>query len=235
MKRIIAIILAALMLISFASCKASNGTGNDTTVEEETKAEAGKETEAETTEKEEETPEFSLGVSTGGTYVNNYLGLGCKLSDEWTFYNEEQIRNINNLTADIAGEDYQKLMEEADVVIDMYAIHSNGFDSINVTLEKVGLAGVILYDVKKSLEASIDMLKSTFKNMGYENIECEIIKVEFAGEEYTALRTTATTSGVQMYQTTVADIRGLHVFNITATTYNEDTTDKLLDTFYKLK
>ncbi|MBQ3527231.1 MAG: hypothetical protein IJA52_01555 [Clostridia bacterium] len=239
MKRIIAIILAALMLVSFASCKASNGTGDDTTINEETKAEAGKDNnknDVETTEKEEEkAPEFALGTYSEGAYENKYLGLGCKLSGDWSFYSEEQIKNLNNVTADVAGEDYQKLMEEASVVTDMYAIHSNGLDSINVNFEKIGLVNALTYDAKKTFEASSDMLKSAFANMGYENISSEITKVEFVGKEYTALRTTATISGIDMYQVIVADVRGAHVFNITFTTFYEDSTDKLLETFYKMK
>jgi len=72
MKRFLALLLAAVMLISFTACKSEDG-------------EKGK-----NTDKEDKTPVFSENAVKDNTYENKSTGISCTLGTGWTFCSGEQ-------------------------------------------------------------------------------------------------------------------------------------------------
>jgi hypothetical protein len=103
-------------------------------------------------------PEFTLGTVEGNVYENTFIGIGCTLGSDWTYYSDEKIREINNAAASLAGEEFRQMMANATVVYDMYAAHSNQINTVVVNLEKVDKVQLAVLDLEENLKNTIPAL-----------------------------------------------------------------------------
>lgn len=226
MKKWITIIMCLMMMFSLIAC-------SDSPSEEEVRGAqtANEETQEENGEESAEN-EFSLGTTDGLIYENKFIGIGCTLEDSWYFYSDDEIMQLNNYVEDVAGEEYEEIMKDADLVYDMYAISDNQMDNINVNLEKMDKLSLEKLVVEDSLEAGVPIMKDTFSNMGYSSFEAEIDKISIEGKEFTCLSSIGEIDGVKMYQKLFPIKCNGYLANITITTYGEDLVDELVGRFY---
>ena len=250
--KLFALVLAGLLALSLCACEPNSDTPDadptDETVQtgDSTAADTTEEaTEAETdpavTEPEETAAESSiddgadvLGTLDGNRYENARIGLGCVIPDGWSYSSEEEIRLMNNATAELAGDTYLELIENATIFYDMLAVDENGLNNINVNLEKVNAVQLALLNVAENYEASVPYMREMFENMGCENYAYEIVDVKLDGETVPALRTTLEISGVNIYQLMLSVKCDGYLANIAVTSYIEDTTADILSNFYRI-
>ncbi|MBQ2896955.1 MAG: hypothetical protein IJE46_01345 [Clostridia bacterium] len=178
------------------------------------------------------TEEFSLGNITGNVYKNDFIGISYKLDENWTFYNDEQIKELNNITVDMAGDEVEELVKNATIVYDMCATDGDQLNNIIINLEKVSNRKLFSLNIEENLKTLVPILMDGSKNMGYENIDYEIIDVEVDGKMLDALHTTAEINGVNMYQTMFQKKCNGYLASITITTYFYDAISDLIDNFY---
>jgi hypothetical protein len=174
MKRFLIIILSAIMLISLPACTPAPE------------------------------PEFTLGTVNGSVYENTFIGIGCDLGSEWTYYSDEQIREQNNAAADLAGEDYKQMMLNSTIVYDMFAVHSNQVNTIVVNLEKVSSVQLAALNYKSYFEEAVPGLKQSLGNMGFVNITHSIGSVKIGSTDFTCLDVVSELGSFKMYQTLIA-------------------------------
>lgn len=226
MKKLIVIMLCLMMMTSLIACSKSPSE-EEVRGEQTTNEKTQEESEAETSEKE-----FSLGETDGLVYENKFIGIGCTLEDNWSFYSDEEIMELNNYTADVAGEDYEKIMEGADLVYDMYAVSGDLQNNMNVVLEKMNQVLLDHLVIEDSLEAAMPVMKETFADIGYADLQAELDTISIEGKEFTCLYTTGEINGVTAYQKTFPIKCNGYLANITITTYGEDKVDELAERFY---
>lgn len=224
MKKIIAVLLAILMIVSLSAC-------GKTPTEDDVR---GEQTENESAPQNSEV-EFSLGTVEGPVYENRFIGLGFRLKEGWTFYSDEQIKELNNLAAEVAGEDYVELLKDSALVYDMYATSSDQMSNVNVNLEKVNALQLAAINLATNFENSFPTLEQSFSNMGYTNISHEVGTITIDNKEFTSLSVTGEINGVKMYQKHIAVKCYGYLANIAVTTFNEDTTDDIYADFYVVK
>lgn len=229
MKRILCLILSALILLACCGCAAGNENedirgeiipGNNTT-----------EGQPSTTAPAETEPEFSMGQSENGVYKNDFLGLTCTVPAGWEFYTDEQILEMNNITADYFDENVEQQIQNAAIVYDMCAVNTADSSSININLEKLNPLQMLAIDVKQVLESQIDAIKSTYANMGYTDTQIQYEKVTVDGKELDGLSIAATIQGVTIYQTIFSFPQGSYLANISITAAQEGLTDDILGYF----
>lgn len=179
--------------------------------------------------------EFSLGKTTGNIYKSDFIGIGCELDENWSFYNDEQIKELNNLTLDMAGDEFSELIKEVPVVNDMFATDNDQLDNINISLEKVDKTRLLSLNIAENFKVIAPMTVDALKNMGYESINYEIGKVEVDGKTLDALHITGEINGVNAYQTTFQKKCNGYLANITVATYFDNTISDLIDNFYWTK
>lgn len=204
MKKLLSIILALTLVLSLASC-----TGKITNL-------------------------FSLGKVSNNVYENSYIGIGARFDSSWHFYTEDEIKQINNTAIEFAGEEYQELMENADVVYDMFAQTDDLLSSVNIAMEKVNPIQIATVDLKLSLEVSIPTVTSSYEKMGYKNVKAEVSTVEFAGETRDVLNLTGELNGSTFYLSTVNMKATSHVVNVTVGSFDKNVVDNTLKSFYAL-
>lgn len=219
MKKFFAMLLALAMVLSLAAC------GNDTDIR-------GEQINNNTQPPANAEADFSMGKVSGLTYENEFIGVGCKLDSAWIFRTDEEIREMNNLTMEMAGEDLQKALENANVIYDMHAVHSNGMDNIIVNLEKVNPLQLAGLDVDEVFESQMPLLKSSFENIGYTDIQFEIGETTIDGKAFSTLFVEAEIAGFHIYQATIALKCSGYLASISITTYNEQALNDLIDSFY---
>lgn len=230
MKKLLALLLALCILVALVGCSSDDVRGDitDDGSSDVSASESGDVT------SETDEPEFSMGKATGKNYENKFLGLGCNLDSNWTFYTDEQIRELNNVTADLVGEEFANQIKDAQIIYDMMASHSNGTDSMNINLENVGLIGGIA-NLRAYLDNSVPMLKQGLGNMGYSNITTESIQVEIDGKEFEGLDLVADISGMKFYERLFCIKKGNYIASITMASFDKATLEQTTDCFYIVK
>lgn len=198
--------------------------------EEETSNETVSGEEVDTEENGEES--FSMGDAEGLVYENDFIGLGCKLDEGWSFYTDEQIMELNNYTADIAGEEFEEMLANAQVIYDMFAVDERQMNNINVNLEKIDNRLLMSVEVSDIYEQNLPMLKEIFNGMGYVNVQAELITVTIDGEEFSGMSLSGEINGLNVYQKSIGVKCVGYLASISVTTYMEDTTDDIFSKFY---
>ena len=141
---------------------------------------------------------------------------------------------MNNATAELAGDTYRQLIENATVFYDMLAMDADELNNINVNLEKLNALQLALLDVAENYKAAVPYMREMFENMGYTDFSSEIVDVILDGETVPAMRTTAQISGIRVYQLMLSVKCDGYLANIAVTTYIEDTTADILSNFYRI-
>lgn len=220
MKRIIAAILAGVLVLALCACGVAN---NDVRGSVSPNTEGSGES----------TQPFEMGTLQGNTYENAYFGIGCRLDEDWTFSTDDEIQELNGLTADLVGEELKEQLENAAIVYDMMAIKDGGVESMNLNIENVGLAGFAL-STEDYVNASMDPLKTALENMGYEDLTVESRKVVFAGAETDAMYVKGQISGAIFEEIILMLKKGSRFASLTIGTCNQNL-DELMGCFYALK
>ena len=113
MKRAAGLLLALVLVLSMAACGKKDGDGGD--------SQSG----------------FQRGTIENGIYTNTFVGIGCQLSDDWTYYTDEQLAELSGVVAE-SSEEMQKAMEDGKSTYDMFASAMEGLVTINVVYEDLG-------------------------------------------------------------------------------------------------
>lgn len=214
MKKLLALLLAVMMLFTVTGCGSTAG-------EDEIRGEQEVSDEA-----------YSAGSVEGLKYESSFIGIGCNLPEDWSFYTDEQIRELNNVTTEVAGEEYEKMMQDAQIIYDMYAISGNQVDTVNVNLEKVNSVALLALDMADYYEQTVESIETAYNNMGATSFDYEIGKTTIGGEEFDSMSIVAEINGTKLYQTAFAKKCSGYVANITVTAIDEATVKSLLDSFY---
>ena len=225
MKKVLAFFAALVMLVSLCGCgNEPENIRGEITGKFSSGAESG-------VLSDEDDAEFSLGKSENNSYRNDFLGLSCTLPDDWVFYNDEQILQLNNMVGDVMDEEAAEQLKNADIIYDMYASNEADGSSINVNLEKINPLQAMTVDIKQSLESQIDMIQSTYQNMGYTDIDVTYQKTTVDGKEFDSLNITAKIQGIDFYARAFTFKKGSYFANVTVCSIGTDKTQTILGYF----
>ena len=181
---------------------------------------------------------FERGVVEGQTYTSQFLGLTCTAPAEYTYLNDQEIAQLNDLTADVVdSEELVKQMRESlengNQVQDMYLMTADGLQTINVMLIKVSAKGATV-DMAAFADMGKDQVVSAYQSMGMTDVEASRETVTFMGQQYEGICTSATYTDVPVTTVQVCMQVGDYVCVITFTSYVEDHTPEMMDFFSPL-
>ena len=193
-------------------------------------------------EEEAADEDFDIGTTSGGTYENSFIGIGCTLDENWTFASEEEVMAQNGVWEElIDDEDLVEQLSSAATLMDMYASADDGLLTINVTLENIGVLYGMTMDEDEYADAGLATLDDTIAATGmFSDYSFEKSTVMLAGRERTAIRghelmeIEGVDEGVDIYQTQAVIKAGNYMAIITLTSFTEDVTDILASYFYAL-
>ncbi len=234
-KRLLALILALAMCLAMTACgsepKGSVSTGADSS--------SNSNSAPETTP--EPTPEpddgLEIGSMVGGTYENDFAGIGCKLDDTWTYFTEEEILEMNELTIDaIDDEEIAAKLSDKGTFYDMAAMSEETGANVNVVVENLGLLYGTVLDTDGYIDIALQSLEGQLSSAGMNITTCEKDSFDFCGKTTSGIYVAGTMSiqgmEIEMFERMACVKAGTYMFLVTACTYIEDTTADVLSLFY---
>ena len=170
--------------------------------------------------------ELEMGSVNGGTYTNNFAGIGCALDETWVFYTKEQIAELNGfLTDGTSDEDMKKLMENSQSVQDMYAASTDGLMTINVVFTNMGLLGGSTVTPQDVAELSVEQVPAALESYGFTDVTAQLTTVDFAGQKNVpAVAVSAMNGDIATYELLVCLKAGNYSFSVTLCSFTEDVT-----------
>ena len=181
---------------------------------------------------------FERGVVEGQTYTSRFLGLTCTAPAEYTYLNDQEIAQLNDLTADVVdSEELVKQMRESlengNQVQDMYLMTADGLQTVNVMLVKVSAKGAAV-DMAAFADMGKDQVVSAYQSMGMTDVEASRETVTFMGQQYEGICATAAYHDAPVATVQVCMQVDNYVCVITFTSYVEDRTSEMMDFFSPL-
>lgn len=174
---------------------------------------------------------FSNGTISGNVYTNSFLGIQSTLPDGWSFFDEDQMKQLNSWASDNMSSDYIKeQLNNGQVYIDMYAASADQTQSENLVIQNIKSIFGAMMDIDTIVDSSVSTVQQQLQSQGVENLSVTKGTATFLGKEQTALKVSGTTQGVQVYETQAYIKVGTYLATVTATSYQQDTTQAVLDT-----
>ena len=168
------------------------------------------------------------------------MGIGCTLDSNWSFYTAEELQELPAQTSELL-QDTEYSDATLRQITDMMAENVNDMSNMNIQYTKLNMQERLVY-ATMDYEAFADMILGESASMaeayaqaGIENAVLEKVTVNYLGEERVAIRTSATIQGYPYYILQVFEHAiGQYYVTITFSSLFEDTTQSMLDLFYKL-
>lgn len=175
--------------------------------------------------------DFSIGVTSGQTYTNEYFDIGLTVDEKWIFKTQEEIAAINNTTLEQINLDTAKQLAESSGFCDMMVVYTDGTRSINVTVQNLGLMGLTM-TADDIIEGSLPSAATAFQQAGYTDVSTGKEECTFCGEKVSSAVLTAKKDGVSLYEKQLYVIKGTYFAAITFAAEAEADVDDMLAMFY---
>lgn len=246
MKKIIALLLALLCIVSVMSgCSAledfaegfKDGVKEEisTPVDDDTENKNDDETSTPTIddkeEEKEEEKEFAFGVTNGKQYKSDFIGISCTIPEDWDFFDEESIKELNDIALDAMDDDIAEKLKNANVIYDMYASNASTADNVNINLEKIPSYMASNLNVEEVLKKQFTTIEQSLESAGASVDEIKYIEIGVDGQKFDGISINSTVSGTKLYQKMVAFNRGNYLVYITATSFDANGADEILSFF----
>lgn len=233
MKKLLVLLLCLALVLSFAACSPVT---NDDVRGSVTQKPSVNNSDATDSTPDEDAPEFSIGVNTGNKWENSYLGLGCELGEEFTFYDDDEIEELNRNTmaslGETLGDDYLESIKDLDFFYDMYVTTEDASSTINVMIENHSALELVGFDAKKTIEQSLPSLKTSYEGMGYTNVQVSATTLTLAGKTFQAAKLTADFDDVTATAYSAMGRVGNHLYSIAIFSFDPVKLEELIDSFY---
>ena len=201
MKKILAAILALMMILSFAGCSENGGKS---------------ETEVITV-----TPE--RGTVSDGIYKNTAFGISFEAGENWYFLTDEEIAMAMGVAAEsIYGEGAEIT---GDNIYDVYCVENSTNATVSINYENLGTIGEMT-DANYYLETVMTQLISTGADTGV--VDAVISNITIGETEVPCLSIVLEYSGMEIYQKVIVKQVGTWMGTVTIASLSEDELSELV-------
>lgn len=198
MKKIIALLLALLMLSTFIGCSGDDEKPADEPVETAEVIDTTKNTVATPNTPKPIEAKLTRGKIEGQKYSSAYTGLNFTAPDGWEYSTDEAMAELLNMSADMLSEEkIAETLTGTTTVFDMIATNASNGNNVTVSYENMNyICGKAV-----SSEEYIEFLKERVgKQMQIDYEFMDEATVTLSGEEYRRVVVLAKTESFEMYQ-----------------------------------
>lgn len=182
-----------------------------------------------------------MGILEGGTYTNEYVGIGITMDDQWAALPAEDLQALpENVREIFKGTELENV--ELTQFTDVMAENAELLVNFNVLYQKIGLQERLVYslmDEGELIDSVIEMsntLIEAYQNAGITVERIEKKNITFLGEERVAMHTVASLQGIPYYILQVYYYHlGAYSVTLTFGSFYEDNTQAVADMFYSLE
>lgn len=228
LKKVIALILAMCMVLSAAAC----GTTNED-IRGEIKNDGESIDNEDGTSEEEDEIVLSVGVASGSVYESEFMNIGWTLPEGWTFMTEEEMATMNQVVADMLGnEDIASQIEDGETFCDMSAYNAVG-ETINIQIEKMAATTALTVDEVAYADIALEQLPAVFEPLGY-SVKCEKQQITLAGKTCEGVYVELGYQGAYIYEKMALIKVGQYMCVITVASASMDVINAIYNNFYEL-
>ena len=226
-KKIIAVILTAATMAALYGCGSDKNTETQASTTAQTKAETAEETQtsAETAAETEAGDDYIKGTTSAEGFESQWLNLKFTPAEDDIMATEEEIAAMlgtgtETVQEGIGATDEQMQQTVNNTVCEMMASKATGSPNVQIMVEKVPMGNM-------TAEQYLDVVKAQLESldMGYTS-SAEYTAKTIAGQEYTVLKTEASTNGVDFIQEYATRKQGNRLISFIMT-YTGDTAEAM--------
>lgn len=181
----------------------------------------------------DEDEELSLGEISGSKYENKFIGIGFKKPSGWTFSDEDDLKETNNLVKDYSIDEVKDAIDKSGAAILMMATDGAG-TSVNVTVEKATAFQLANTEITDIYDNNISLIVENMEAMGFTDVSYEIGSAKVDGINVDTIEGVLAYQTTKMYQKAFMVKCDGYLANVTITTAGSDTTDDVLKNIYWL-
>ncbi len=243
-KKILALISAAAIALTFTACTRSNDvqnaleggnkTNNEVNNNSDNNSNNDDNNSDDKTKEEEKEPEkndegFKHGENTDSSYKSSFLNIEVEYGDDWTTYDDEYMASQNNIE-DMSDENVNKVLDQSGVLYEMMAkLESNS--NVNIVIENLNLTnGGKSLSAEEYLEAALPNLKTSLAST-YEDAEVDMSTTTICGKELPCIKGSISSGEVSANEILVAVSSGKYIAIVTFTTLSDDDFNTLASAF----
>ena len=220
MKKILCVLLAAVMMLSFTGCSSIASLISSVL-----------ENSAASEEKEEPAAELDVGSVNGNVYTNDSLGLTFTAPEGWIYASDEEIAELMGESLDIVTDDEtaQEIAAQA-TVYGMMAQSADELNNVQVVFENMALTGGKMTSAGyiKILSAQIESL---YGNMGGTCTVGDAKTMKIGDKEYDCVDILVDIGGVVLEQSYACHRDGDYMVSIIITAYGEGVAAAIYECF----
>lgn len=171
-----------------------------------------------------------FGAVNSNTYRNDYFGFEFQANEEWYFFSDVDVAQINGITSSVVTEeDFESQLEEMEFVTVCSAMKNNGSgENISIIIQTDDLfygndLDMMMLYAKPGLEQGLI-------DAGYSNLTIENTNIVFAGEIRPSYAIEGTILGQKIYEQEIVLYKEPYLAFITITT-GEKKNDQILSLF----
>lgn len=217
--KLVSAVASAFLALSLVACGGSKATTEPDTAEQAETAEQA------TTEKIDMAAEgYVKGTYDGKTYTSDFFGFSYTLPDGYAFATEEEVAELNSMTAEAFQDDeLNEALESGVAVIEMSAKDPQTNSNINMSIERFDPAIAEEYSVQQITDQVFTNIKddnSALEALGCTDITSKLTTVDVNGKEATVVETHAKNGDVELSQYYFIIVAKNFICNICCTATN---------------
>ena len=179
-----------------------------------------------------------FGSMDDGVYTNDALGVGCRISSDWTYYTEDEIAELNQTVVEMLSDPDVAMVDPDDLdtinCTVMFAGSSDGLANANITMTRLSVIEAYTLTEDVMADAALEQVLEAYGSMGFTNCTGSTEVRSILGGEHPVVIIEAYLNDIVLHQTEVVIKNGRYFGFITATSYIDDITDDILSWFYTI-
>ena len=216
MKKLIAILMCAVILFSLGACSGGNGDGENTPPVSTSEADTST---PDTTKEKTDEAQIARGTISGDVYTNDFVGITFTKPTEWSYLTDKEISetvNIGQNALDLSV--IEKALTETATVYDMATRDDYG-NSVMVCYENTMLTALREITIDE-YEQNVKVNLESITEIDYEFQSSEDISL--GDTSFRRIIFSATVNDVEMTQAYYAKVMGKYVITFIVTAVTED-------------
>ena len=218
MKKLFAILLATMMLMSFAACGNDDDNNKGSILNGLTPITTTSSLQNQTTDIDvadnanNSSATISRGITTSTSYTNSSLGINFILPSGWSFYSDAELADLIGSTADALNlSNFSESLENGTNIYDMMAQNNTTNESVMVLFENVSNTGA----AAATAEEYVSTAASQLEYLGY--TASETTTTTLCGDTYATFTAFTTMQGVDITQQYYSKLVGNYAVSVILT------------------
>ena len=176
--------------------------------------------------------DFTVGKTVDNCYENSFFGFRLELGEEFVFASPDELASMVGATAEMfTSETYRDQMMNLDMFYDMQASDELGLKTVVVLIQNIGKVYGMLITPETYVKGSMKEVALQLEDAGFTDVNVMEKKAIIDGTEIPGIYVTSKVQGFDYYSHVLVFKQGGYLSTVTFSTFLEDSTADLMESF----